>query len=348
MALVPSVLVPNSPIFIVGEAPGREEDEVGIPFVGPSGRLLDRLLANARISRAACSIGNVLRNRPPENRLEAFCCDRAALPPSYSLRPLIPPGKYLAPAHLPDLADLAAEIIAVKPNLVLAMGATASWALLGQAGVKSVRGYIQESTLCPGVKVLPTWHPAMILRQFDQWPTLQLDLEKARAESLYPEIRRPARTVSIPDHPLECWNWWERHGSPRFAVDIETAAGLTTMVGLAPDAQNALVVPFAGPRDGSYWPTVEQECLAWKFLAEVLGNPAAEVIFHNGIYDLTYLCFQAQLPVRATVHDTMIAHHALQPGIEKSLHHLGAIYTNESAWKTHYRRVKARTDKRDD
>ena len=67
-APVPGLYILNSKYFLLGEAPGREEDKYGIPFVGQSGRRLDKLLDIAGIDRNQCSLDNVVRCHPPANR----------------------------------------------------------------------------------------------------------------------------------------------------------------------------------------------------------------------------------------------------------------------------------------
>lgn len=65
---VPGLYIPNSKYFLLGEAPGKDEDKYGIPFIGQAGRRLDKLLDVAGIDRNQCSLDNVVRCRPPKNR----------------------------------------------------------------------------------------------------------------------------------------------------------------------------------------------------------------------------------------------------------------------------------------
>ena len=79
---VKSILRPGSHIFVVGEAPGEDEDRSGIPFVGKAGKLLNQLLEQAGINRAEVSIGNVARERPPGNKITFFFEDARCTPQS--------------------------------------------------------------------------------------------------------------------------------------------------------------------------------------------------------------------------------------------------------------------------
>ena len=134
---------PGARVMIVGEAPGRDEDEQGKPFVGRAGQLLDRMLAAIGLDRRspdlerAVYITNILPWRPPQNRTPT--AEEIAM-----LRPFVV-------RHV----ELAA------PDLVVAMGNTACAGLLGQKGITRIRG---TWTSFAGRPCLPMFHPAFLLR----------------------------------------------------------------------------------------------------------------------------------------------------------------------------------------
>lgn len=134
---------PEARVMIVGEAPGREEDLEGRPFVGRAGQLLDRMLAAVDLSRAhpdpgrAVYIANVLPWRPPTNRT---------------------PGADEIAQFLPFLHR---HIALVAPEIIMLMGNTPCQALLGQAGITRMRGQWRE---VQGIPALPAFHPAYLLR----------------------------------------------------------------------------------------------------------------------------------------------------------------------------------------
>ncbi len=146
---------PEARIMIVGEAPGREEDLEGRPFVGRAGQLLDRMLASVNLGRnhpdpgRAVYIANVLPWRPPANRT---------------------PGTDEVAQFLPFLHR---HIALVAPDLLLLMGNTPCQALLGQAGITRLRGHWRE---VQGIPALPAFHPAYLLRnpaaKRDAWADL--------------------------------------------------------------------------------------------------------------------------------------------------------------------------------
>lgn len=133
--------VPRAKIMIVGEAPGRDEDREGRPFVGSAGQLLDRMLAAIDMGREHSEnpvyITNVLPWRPPQNR--------DPLPEEIAmLRPF-----------------LERHIDLVKPQAIVIMGNISAQALLGKRGITRLRGTWTESM---GLPALPMFHPAYLLR----------------------------------------------------------------------------------------------------------------------------------------------------------------------------------------
>jgi uracil-DNA glycosylase len=136
-------------VMLVGEQPGNEEDLAGHPFVGPAGRLLDKALVEAGISRADAYVTNVVKHFKWEPR-----------------------GKRRIHAK-PNAVEIAAcrpwldsELELVKPQVLICLGATAAQALLGrQFRVTQQRGKLLETALAP--HVLATVHPSSVLRAPD-------------------------------------------------------------------------------------------------------------------------------------------------------------------------------------
>lgn len=134
---------PGARVMILGEAPGREEDLSGKPFVGPAGQLLDKMFAAIGLSRqgesreSALYIGNVLPWRPPQNRT--------------------PDGDEIA--MMKPFVDR--HIALAAPEIVVIMGNTALMAALGRSGITGLRGQWAEAW---GRPVLPMFHPSYLLR----------------------------------------------------------------------------------------------------------------------------------------------------------------------------------------
>lgn len=137
-SLVFGVGNPHARLVLVGEAPGREEDEKGEPFVGEAGRLLDRILFAMGLSRADVYICNVLKCRPPNNRDpeadEVACCE----------------------------PFLARQLAAIRPQAIVALGRFAIHTLLQtKVPIGRLRGTWQQYQ---GLPLMPTYHPAYLLR----------------------------------------------------------------------------------------------------------------------------------------------------------------------------------------
>ena len=137
-------------IMLVGEAPGKEEDRTGRPFVGRAGRLLDSALAEAGLERSGVFITSVIKCRPPGNRK---------------------PNSREIDACQPFLR---AQMDLLNPGVVCLMGNVAAGAVLGKQGIKMLRGQVLLD------RFLVTYHPAAVLRNINLMPLFVSDLRMAR------------------------------------------------------------------------------------------------------------------------------------------------------------------------
>jgi uracil-DNA glycosylase len=336
-----------SGILILGEAWGEQEEREGKAFVGPTGWELNRMLSEAGIKRSDCFLTNVFNFRPPGNKIEALCSIKSEGIYSY---PSIGKQGYIHKQFRGELERLADEIDEVNPNVIIAMGNTASWAMLGKTSISKIRGTVQLSThTVTGYKVLPTYHPAAIFRQWSLRPITVMDLIKGKRESLFPDIQLPQRQIWI-EPTLEDIYEFDRcyiRSCERLAIDIETSGSAITCIGFAPRKDIAIVVPgIVVRRSGrSYWPSVDVERKVYKVIKDILTRPIPKV-FQNGLYDIAFIYRAWRIGVRNAEHDTMLLHHAQYPESLKSLGFLGSVYTNEGAWKG--MREKIGTIKKDD
>lgn len=333
-------------IVIVGEAYGEHEEREQAPFVGPTGWELTRLLDEAGIDRGDCFLTNVFNLRPRGNKIENLCGPKANGVRGY---PSIGKSLYVSNEYTSQLTRLAGEIDSIEPNIIIAMGNVACWALLGNIGITKIRGTTCYSThTVRDYKVLPTYHPAAIFREYSLRPVVVMDLLKAERESRFPDIRRPMRSIWIEPTLEDLEVFYEQHikGCEWLSVDIETAGNQVTCIGFAPCERVSLVVPFTDWRNKtrSYWPDANSEIVAWHFVRRLCEGDTPKV-FQNGLYDIAFLYRSMGIKVANAMHDTMLLHHALQPESLKSLGFLGSLYTDEGNWKQ-MREVK--TIKRED
>jgi uracil-DNA glycosylase family 4 len=137
-------------LMFIGEGPGKDEDEQGIPFVGKAGQLLTKMIEAMQFTRKEVYIANIVKCRPPENR--APMDDEAGQCLPYLLR----------------------QIEIIRPKVIVLLGAVPLKYILGQSGITKIRGNWQEFK---GIKVMPTLHPAYLLRtpaaKKDAWDDLQ-------------------------------------------------------------------------------------------------------------------------------------------------------------------------------
>lgn len=333
-------------IAFVGEAWGNDEVREGKPFVGMSGMILNSMLREVGIVREHCLVTNVFNLQPPGgNDVKNLCGKKAEGIPG---RPALIKGKYALAQYAPELARLKAELASAKPKVVVALGATASWAMCNTTGIRSHRGAPLWST-SHGVKVLPTYHPAAVGRDWTLRPIVLADLEKAKRESAYPEIRRPSRDIYIePDlNDLIEFEYKFIRPSPNLSIDIETKGDQITCIGFAPTTDVCLVVPFYDPErsDGNYWRTITDEMKAWTWVRRMCAL-RKRIVFQNGVYDMHFLWRRYGIPCPHASEDTMLLHHALQPEMQKGLGFMGSIYTDEASWK--FMRSDHDTVKRED
>lgn len=295
-----------------------------------AGQVIRGLLAGAGIAEEDCFFTNVFRFQPPGDSLFSSFVTKPNGIEGYG--PL-EPGKYIPSSFAPELTRLHAELAAVNPVVTILLGNLPLWAVCRMSGIKKHRGTPMPSYLT-GAKVIPTWHPLMILKNWKQRPIAAADIDKVRRQSEFREVRRPQREVfyapSLNDIQNYYWKYLEP--APFLSTDIETKMGQITEIGFSPSPDRAIVIPFYSreQEDGNYWRTLSEERMAWRWVRKIMK--IKEHIGQNFLYDMQYLWRTAGIPSNA-VGDTMLLHHTLQPEMEKGLGFLGSIYTDEPSWK---------------
>jgi DNA polymerase len=320
--------------MIVGEAWGEHEENAGRPFVGSAGRFLKALLSENGINPRECHITNVFNRRPMGNSILNFCGPKSSAIAGYRA---LQQGKYIREEFRPELERLYAEVARSQPNVIIALGNTALWALCKKVGIKKYRGSPLPSIPIEGrtYKVLPTWHPSAVLRQYPLKPVLMIDLAKARRQAEFPEIVRPSHLILLEPTLEDIADFYHEHlvGQPFLSCDIETKQRQITEVGYS-DAggKYAIVIPFyKRSGDGNYWDSLADERKAWDWVRRI--NSEFPLIGQNFQYDMMYFWKTVGIPCPHFLGDTMIQHHSLYPELEKGLGFLGSVYTDEPSWK---------------
>jgi uracil-DNA glycosylase family 4 len=311
----------DAKIMLVGEAPGEEEDKQGRPFVGPAGRTLDALLGQAGIARYQCLVTNVARERPPANKISFYFEDKKCTIPKPRLREWI--------------AKLKEEIELYQPNIIVALGATALWALTGEKKISDFRGYAIPCTLVEGRKVLPTYHPQAVNYEYKlHFPTV-LDLRKALRHSAYPDLPETKQTflpnVNIKrfiSYMEECMAHpeWEY-----LSVDVETLSPGSHIeeLGLSHNPNFGISTFLLKGRTSCL--CENDELLLWKTFAELIKHK--KIIMQNGAYDIGVLWHNQHILVENLWMDTLLAAHVCWPELPRDLGFLGSICLDIPPWK---------------
>lgn len=329
----------QSPVCIVGEAPGADEDRAGLPFVGASGKELGRMLADAGFRGTQREITdekipifdaediwftNAYKVRPPENKLSRL-------------------EKYGIPNEL-YVAQFMEELALYKPSIIVAMGATALGALCpntasrktGIAAIGTWRGSLLISAKLPWPHyIIPCYHPAFILREWSERAVAVLCLERAREELDY--LREFGVLQSLPSRILTIQPSFDiLYGflytcvskRKKVSIDIEMSPGgykYPFTIALADSASSGISFSLWDYDSG-------QLVKIWRLLDDILTNN--EQIGQNYIsFDCVWLeSLGFSVGINKTT-DTMIMHHALWPELSHRLQFLGLQYTREPYWK---------------
>lgn len=313
-------------LVIVGEAPGKYEDEAQRPFQGPSGLLLNKMLAEAGVDRSEVYVTNIFKYRPPFNDIRRI---REVLPEE--------PEKHVE--------QLWAELWEIKPNCVLALGNTALYHLTGKSGISNWRGSILNSKR-DGWKVVPTLHPAALLHMEGEEEGgvrsqaakvyMQFDIRRSVEQSAFPQVRTPQRLLEIARHSADVWRFWEQYKHKRHvSVDIEVIHCIPICVALAFNSQHAMSIPLL---DVMSWQNKEgipssELALMWKMVSDILSMSGMKIIGQNFKFDLVKLLKACGMRVNEFWLDTGLLMHTLYPELPKSLGFMTSIFTEEPYYK---------------
>lgn len=324
-------------IMLVGEWPGPDEARTGVPFSGYSGQELNRMLHEAGLIRSECYVTNVVREvLSDEQKLTAVSLRKKDTTPAHlPLR-----DKMVMPFVLAGYQELLGEIAAVKPNVIVPLGNLPMWALTGVWGITKWRGsQLRVDWDSSGPKVIPTYNPAAIMRQWDWRAIAVRDFRRVAAhigDRVYRDLGwrftlRPSFTQVI-SVLSELYDKLQ-HDVRWIDFDLETRAGHIACAGLSWSQTEAISIPFmcVENKDG-YWSEEEEGTIVW-WLWRVLCHRNARVRWQNGLYDSQYTYRHWHFVPRGA-QDTMISHHTAFAGLPKSLAFQASMYCQDYVfWK---------------
>ena len=305
-------------VFITGNS---EEDKTGRPFQGYAGGVFDNLLGQAGIARYQCLITNVARERPPANRISYYFEDKKCTIPKPNL--------------VAWIVKLKEEIELYKPNIIVALGVTALWALTEEKKISDFRGYIIPCTLVLGQKVLATYHPSAVGREWKLYFQTVLDLRKALRHSNYFGIPKNEQ-IFIPNANVQQFITYmeELIAKPeldKLSIDIETVQPGSHIeeLGISHDPNFGMSIFLLKGRAPAL--SENDELRLWQTFDRLVS--CKKNIMQNGAYDTGVLWYNNHIFVENLWMDTLIAAHICWPELPRDLGFLGSVCLDVEPWK---------------
>lgn len=309
---------PNSPIAIVGEAPGRYELLRDEPFVGPSGKILDQCLHSAGLIRRGVYMLNLFEGAIQDG--------------SKFHR-----NGQITGAALEPCAKLIDKLKKSKAKVIVPMGALAMAALTGKDGMLKWRGSPLPCTFKKDAVIIPTIHPAATMRGTYLWRyNIITDLKKARrAMKLGPKIIPTPNLVIDPTFRDIKDALQEISTMPDVAYDIELYNHQISCIAFCADPSWSICVPFTEgetlkePR----WST-EEEIEVWSMISKlIVANPKVRNVNQNILFDFYVMLRCNSILPQGLIADTMVAQHIMYPDFPKGLDFITSIRTDYSYYK---------------
>lgn len=318
---------PEAKLGGCGEQPGIQEicARPPQPFIGPAGRGLDECLTMTKIFRRDIYLTNVIKD------LDA--------PLNHYIN-LDKKGKYtIHPEGYEYIEELGKELKTLNLNVIVAFGNVALLALTNRVGISKWRGSVLESTLVPGLKVVPTFHPATFIPpkfNYINKPMICQDLLKAKEEAEFKEIIRIPRDVIVKpsfEKSMTMLDHAYKQGLEGclVGIDLEIINGEVDCFSVSCNKSFSISIPFRG-QFGDYF-TPEQEVEIFKSLALIVEDERIKKIGANFIFDLQFILHKYGIRPRGTIHCTQIAQKISYPDLPAGLDAVTAMYTDIPYYK---------------
>jgi len=318
----------DATLAICGEQPGVQEIRWNppTPFVGPAGKGQDSCMQIAGLIRRECYLTNVIKD------LDA--------PISHYIN-IGSYGKYtISEDGWTYINELKRELEALPNlNVVVAYGNIPLIALTNRVGITKWRGSILESTLIPGLKIVPTFHPATFIPpkfNFMNKPLICFDLKRAKHESQFHELRREERNVKIKPSYNESVallkNAYEQGlRGTTLDIDIEVINEELDCIAFATNPNNAFCVPFRCSQ-GDYF-NVEQEYEIMLLITAIMQEERISKRGANFIFDCQFLLHKYGMRPLGEIHCTQIAQKISFPDFRAGLDFVTSMHTDIPYYK---------------
>jgi hypothetical protein len=392
--LVESWIPPQPKLGFVAEAPGDGEVNSAIrmqelgkqcrgPLVGPTGqRVHTPICEQLSIDRWAQYHANVFPFKLDGNKLKSICVDKDTMEKERDLgeweeevplewRPLVrrvgstrSNEGYVPPSYWKHLGALYAEVARVNPKVLVLLGPTPTWALMGSPRTEGFRGHVVPSLV--GVPAVVTYHPTSVFHNVSNkdvilahykvaWeaaggtdtrpvvaPVVKVVQTLEDVHELLDALYRASETVSV-----DIETYWDKLERPRWwkeATKEELLACWPPInkrmedhvlsIQFTPRRGTAYVVPFGATYwgDGAYWDEHDHLEVVWA-LTKWLQDPSQKKVFQRGQFDVFRLYEGWGVITKGWTEDTLIQRHVRRPGEPKDLDTQAADYVQVRAWK---------------
>lgn len=313
---------PMAEICFVGEAPAGDEIASGQPFTGGAGRVLSALVRKAGGDRNYCWIRNSVRCQVPGNDMGSYEHAEEAI------------------QHCSETFLIPELEAATSLRVVVPLGNSANWILTRRGkvgeGIYNYRGYPYVDPVYSFV-VLPTIHPAALMRDRTMFNVVVADIQKA-IRIANEGYKRPKEEFQIPTSPFEVESVIETllqaaEMQPLFiTVDIENPFGQLVLFGFG-TLNYVMCVPFVAEYGDRYWKTDEDELRVIRAIYKLLASPKINKMVHFEQHERFWLT-QYGFELGGDWYDTHAMHALAYPALPHKLGFVGSIHTDRPEWKS--------------
>jgi uracil-DNA glycosylase len=320
---------PQSPLCVLGQAPGQYEMKRGAPLVGPAGEVFRECLGLAGINRRNIYIVNVWETQVWTDQKTGAILGTRGGDELWNKKGFTAYGLELASPTLERLRNSGA-------NCILALGQQALELCTGKSDkIMKWRGSPLEGLpRIGGKKLIPTAHPAATIHGVYLWRYLIIsDMIKAKAESMTSTLELPRRDIIIRPTLAQALNFIRSCQSvERVATDLEVVNHQISCFSLCTRPDEGMTIPFTD-ESGAYWDE-DDEVLIWQEYAKLMHDPKVMKINQNIVgFDAVFMMLQNHIRVRGEIGDPMIAMSLLYPEFLKGIDFQASMHTREPYWK---------------
>lgn len=198
--------------------------------------------------------------------------------------------------------------------------------------MKTIRGTVHWDCTLGNWPVVPTWHPAYVLRAFTNRTTLESDIRKA-LEVAAGTYHDTTITTEVLKNLIDIDLYFDGIKPGQLtAVDIETKHGDIDCIGFCMNGMHGVTIPLADGKRRVFSPI--DEAMVFSAIANFLSDPTKPKVFQNGQFDVWWIWYKWRMAVHGWEHDTRIIHHAMWPDQQKDLGTMAATHLDVPAWKS--------------